>query len=234
MATTTNYGWTTPDDTSLVKDGAAAIRTLGSSVDTTTKALNPSTTLGDIEYRSSTANTNTRLGIGTTGQVLTVNGGVPTWATPASGSTFIGCSAWNTTDYSITNASFTSANYNSEDYDTHGFHSTTTNTSRFTIPSGQAGYYLVWANTYWRHPGTGNAGAANARFLKNGTTSYFTVGVPFSSYSTTTRTGVHLSGVLYLAVGDYVEHQVYQFTGASLDTFSGQEHLNAGITKLGA
>jgi hypothetical protein len=83
MATTTNYGWTTPDDTALVKDGAAAIRTLGSSVDTTTKALNPSTTLGDIEYRSSTANTNTRLGIGTTGQVLTVAGGVPSWATPA-------------------------------------------------------------------------------------------------------------------------------------------------------
>ena len=85
MATTTNYGWTTPDDTSLVKDGAAAIRTLGSSVDTTTKALNPSTTLGDIEYRSSTANTNTRLGIGTTGQVLTVSGGVPTWATASAG-----------------------------------------------------------------------------------------------------------------------------------------------------
>jgi len=85
MATTTNYGWTTPDDTSLVKDGAAAIRTLGSSIDTTTKNLNPSTTLGDIEYRSSSANTNTRLGIGTTGQVLTVSGGVPSWQTSSSG-----------------------------------------------------------------------------------------------------------------------------------------------------
>jgi hypothetical protein len=84
MATTTNYGWTTPDDTALVKDGAAAIRTLGTSVDTTTKALNPSTTLGDIEYRSSTANTNTRLGIGSTGQVLTVAAGVPSWASAAS------------------------------------------------------------------------------------------------------------------------------------------------------
>ena len=88
MATTTNYGWTTPDDTALVKDGAAAIRTLGSSVDTTTKALNPSTTLGDVEYRSSTANTNTRLGIGTTGQVLTVSGGVPSWVTPSGGATY--------------------------------------------------------------------------------------------------------------------------------------------------
>jgi len=85
MATTTNYGWTTPDDTALVKDGASAIRSLGTSVDTTTKNLNPSTTLGDIEYRSSTANTNTRLGIGTTGQVLTVSGGVPAWATAAGG-----------------------------------------------------------------------------------------------------------------------------------------------------
>jgi hypothetical protein len=87
MATTTNYGWTTPDDTALVKDGAAAIRTLGTSIDTTTKALNPSTTLGDIEYRSSTANTNTRLAIGTAGQVLTVNSGAnaPEWATISAG-----------------------------------------------------------------------------------------------------------------------------------------------------
>ena len=79
MATTTNYGWTTPDDSNLVKDGASAIRTLGSSIDTTTKNLNPSTTLGDIEYRSSTANTNARLGIGSAGQFLGISGGVPAW-----------------------------------------------------------------------------------------------------------------------------------------------------------
>ena len=89
MATTTNYGWTTPNDTDLVKDGAAAIRTLGSSVDTTTKNLNPSTTLGDIEYRSATANVNTRLPLGTAGQVLKVNSGAtaPEWATDSSGMT---------------------------------------------------------------------------------------------------------------------------------------------------
>jgi hypothetical protein len=79
MANTTNYNWETPDDTDLVKDGAAAIRTLGSSIDTTTKALNPSTTLGDIEYRSSTANTNARLAIGSNGQILGVSAGVPAW-----------------------------------------------------------------------------------------------------------------------------------------------------------
>ena len=98
MATTTNYGWTTPDDTALVKDGAAAIRTLGSSVDTTTKNLNPETTLADLAYRSSTANVKTRLAIGSTGQVLTVAGGVPTWATPAPASS--GLTHISTTSFS--------------------------------------------------------------------------------------------------------------------------------------
>lgn len=107
MATTTNFGWTTPDDTALVKDGASAIRTLGSSIDTTTKNLNPSTTLGDIEYRSSTANTNTRLAIGTTGQVLTVSGGVPSWATPttAGGMTLLSTTSLSGTSTSITGIS---------------------------------------------------------------------------------------------------------------------------------
>lgn len=105
MATTTNYSWETPDDADLVKDGAAAMRTLGNSIDTTTKALNPSTTLGDIEYRSSTANTNTRLAVGSTGQVLTVAGGVPTWATPASGSFTTG-SSFVATRQQITTATF--------------------------------------------------------------------------------------------------------------------------------
>lgn len=33
MATTSNYGWTTPNDSDAVSQGAAAIRTLGSAVD---------------------------------------------------------------------------------------------------------------------------------------------------------------------------------------------------------
>jgi hypothetical protein len=91
MPTTTNYGWTTPADTDLVKDGAAAIRTLGSSIDTTLKtqidAQIPDsllTTTGDVIYASG-ASTPARLGIGTTGQVLSVSGGVPAWSNPASG-----------------------------------------------------------------------------------------------------------------------------------------------------
>ena len=84
MATTTNYSWTTPDDTDLVKDGAAAIRTLGSSADTTVKNLNPGTTAGDIDYYTS-ATAKARVAIGTAGQVLKVNAGgtAPEWGTTA-------------------------------------------------------------------------------------------------------------------------------------------------------
>jgi hypothetical protein len=82
---TTNYGWPMPTATDLVTDLPADFAAFGQPVDTSLKALNPETTLGDIAYRSATANTNTRLGVGSTGQVLTVSGGVPSWATPAGG-----------------------------------------------------------------------------------------------------------------------------------------------------
>jgi hypothetical protein len=113
MANTTYFGWETPDDTDLVKDGAAAIRTLGQAIDTSLQDLeggttgqvlkknsdtdmdfiwaadsagmtNPMTTTGDTIY-SSSGSTPARLAIGSTGNVLTVAGGVPTWAAPAGG-----------------------------------------------------------------------------------------------------------------------------------------------------
>jgi hypothetical protein len=107
MATTTNYGWTTPDDTALVKDGASAIRTLGTSVDTTTKNLNPQTTLGDIAYRSSTSNVNTRLGIGSTGQVLTVAAGVPAWSSFSGGKVLQVVGATSSTATTIATTTYT-------------------------------------------------------------------------------------------------------------------------------
>lgn len=44
MPTTSNFGWTTPADTDLVKDGAAAIRTLGNGIDTSFIDLKGGTT----------------------------------------------------------------------------------------------------------------------------------------------------------------------------------------------
>jgi hypothetical protein len=39
MANTSNFGWETPDDTDLVKDGALAIRTLAGAIDTSFKGV---------------------------------------------------------------------------------------------------------------------------------------------------------------------------------------------------
>jgi hypothetical protein len=215
MATTTNYSWETPDDTDLVKDGAAAIRTLGSSIDTTTKALNPSTTLGDIEYRSATANTNTRLGIGSSGQVLTVAAGVPSWATPASGAAaFVGCIVRDTTQQTIATATQTKITFNTDVIDTNGFHDTTTNTERFTVPTGFAGKYRISYNTRF-----GDSSATGERFWEvyiNGA-NVTGQGMAASAGATFFGYGVPVCVDLTrnLSVGDYVELQVYQNAGAN-------------------
>jgi hypothetical protein len=116
MATTSAFGWETPDDTDLVKDGAAAIRTLGNSIDTSMSELkggttgqilsktsntdmdftwkndtNPLTTKGDL-YGYST--TNARVAVGTNGHILQADSSAATglsyvgrrWYTLASGS----------------------------------------------------------------------------------------------------------------------------------------------------
>ena len=100
---TTNYGWPMPTATDLVTDLPADFAAFGQPVDTSLKALNPETTLGDIAYRSATSNTNTRLGIGSTGQVLTVAAGVPAWGSAASPA--------NATAFVATNQSTTSTSY---------------------------------------------------------------------------------------------------------------------------
>jgi hypothetical protein len=114
MATTTpSFSWPVPTSSDLVKNGATAIEALGDAIDAsmtdlkggttgqvlakatntdmdftwTTSAAgmtNPMTTTGDTIY-SSSGSTPARLGIGSSGQVLTVAGGVPTWATPSGG-----------------------------------------------------------------------------------------------------------------------------------------------------
>ena len=79
MATTTNYSWTTPDDTDLVKDGAAAIRTLGSAIDTSFAADQGDLLLGG------TSDIFEPLAIGAAATVLTSDGTTASWAAPAAG-----------------------------------------------------------------------------------------------------------------------------------------------------
>lgn len=94
MATTTNYSWTTPDDTDLVKDGAAAIRSLGTAIDSTvfTNAGNAiAKTIvdakGDI-IAATAADTVDILAVGANDTVLTADSSTATglkWAAAAGG-----------------------------------------------------------------------------------------------------------------------------------------------------
>jgi len=102
MATTTNYSWTTPDDTALVKDGAAAIRSLGTAIDTTVfnnaSAAIAKTIVdakGDI-IAATAADTLSRLAVGANGTYLSADSSTATglkWsaisASPTSASSFI-------------------------------------------------------------------------------------------------------------------------------------------------
>ena len=54
MANTTNFNWETPDDTDLVKDGAAAMRTLGNSIDASFVDLKGGTTGQYLKKNTST------------------------------------------------------------------------------------------------------------------------------------------------------------------------------------
>ena len=150
MATTTNYGWDTPDDTDLVKDGASAIRTLGSSVDTTVKNLNPETTAGDISYRSSTTNVNTRLALGTAGQVLQVNSGAtaPEWATISSGGMTLISETVASANSSITFSGI-SGSYKQLMLVWHGVrHSTTGSSFGLRLNNASTGIYLIQGLQY--------------------------------------------------------------------------------------
>lgn len=54
MPSTTNFNWTTPADTDLVKDGASAIRTLGNGIDTSFVDLKGGTTGQVLSKNSNT------------------------------------------------------------------------------------------------------------------------------------------------------------------------------------
>jgi hypothetical protein len=84
--TLTNKTLTTPVIASISNTGTITVPTTTGTLALTSGVINNTltSTTGDTIYASS-ANTPARLAVGSAGQVLTVAGGVPTWATPAAG-----------------------------------------------------------------------------------------------------------------------------------------------------
>jgi len=120
MATSPIFGWEEPDDTDLVKDGAAAIRTLGNAIDTTMGTMVPKTIIdakGDL-IAGTAADTAARLAVGTNGYYLKADSTTATglaWGavTVSSGLTLIARTAFSAVSSQIFDSVFTStyANY---------------------------------------------------------------------------------------------------------------------------
>jgi hypothetical protein len=178
---------------------------------------NPLTTTGDTIY-SSSGTTAARRGIGSTGDVLTVAGGVPTWAAPAGG-TYIGCSAFNSATQGISNATWTALTLDSENFDTTAIHSTSSNTSRMTVPSGKGG---KWLFDGYAEFASNTTGLRAVDLYVNGVSSgpMNRVGSPPATadlFTLTTR------NVFLLAATDYVELFCYQASGGSLNVGSSSQ-----------
>lgn len=152
------------------------------------------TTAGDVLYRNATVPV--RLGIGTAGQVLTVNSGAtaPEWATPSSA--FVGCKVYKSTSQTVSAIStYTALTWDAESFDTNGFHDNSTNNSRITIPTGKSGKYLFNFTA-----AVSTSQVKRIGWYKNG--SRIEIGITTSPNYTG---GTTLSLTENLTAGDYIE-----------------------------
>jgi len=179
------------------------------------------TTTGDIIYASG-ANTPARLGIGSSAQVLTVASGVPSWATPAT-TGFVGCVLVDSTTQSIPNNTATAVTWDSEQIDTNTFHSTATNTSRITIPSGKDGKYLIFGGVAYDNNTTGYR---NTHLYKNGAN----VRIHGMTASAEYPTSQIQTTILDLVATDYLEIFIEQNSGGTRTIYKGNSSIYGTFT----
>jgi hypothetical protein len=189
----------------------------------------PLTTKGDL-YTYST--TDARLAVGTNGHVLTADSVEATglkWVAPAGGA-FVGCAAFRSSGtQSIPTGTITALTLPSEEYDSDAFHDTSTNTSRFTIPSGKGGKYLV--NAFVQ--GALNLGALQQLvFLVNGSvyaSNGYNGGV-FADQRYTADWVAGYSSVISLVATDYLEVALFHLAAGAVNA----QNVRVSITYLGA
>jgi hypothetical protein len=188
-----DYSWVTTDDTNAIQNAIVDAK-------------------GDL-IGATAADTPARLAVGTDGQVLTADSTASTGLKWAAGPTpaFVGCQLSKSADQSISNATFTALTFDTEDIDTDGFHSTVSNTSRITIPSGRAGKYFVTVQSRFESSAIGRRIAA---VYKNGTlmSTFQFETPPGSSGASTIGNGFYAT----FSVSDYIEIFTFQSSGGAL------------------
>jgi len=206
---TNPFSWQMPTPTDLVTDLPADFEVFGQAV---------ATSLADL------------LG-GTTGQVLSKNSNTDmdfVWAAASTTPTYLGVSAHKNTNQTLSNATFTAITLEAESFDTDAFHSTSTNTSRFTVPTGKGGKYLVSGVVAYAFNATGSRIAA---VYKNGSLVNYS-SVLQAATAGSSGTYVPISFVISLVAGDYVEVFGYQASGGDLNVVFGGSGTEAQATNL--
>jgi hypothetical protein len=150
------------------------------------------------------------------------------WQAPAAAA-FAGCSLYASANISVANDSSPILTWDSERFDTDSFHSTVSNTSRITIPSGKGGKYLFMAT---------GAYAANANgyrafsIFKNGSNYlYFD---QIADLSATIAPFIHGATILEASAGDYFELGTNQTSGGNLNFLGSITYNEFSCVYLGA
>lgn len=150
----------------------------------------------------------TELTVGSNNTVLTADSTTASglkWAAASSSTpTFVGCSIQRTnTSTAITANTEYIVLFPTEEYDTDAFHSTSSNTSRITIPTGKGGKYLVVATA---SNGLSTVGSyAELQIWKNGS-KYLDSGIREGRVVRTNGATIFTYAIIVnLAAGDYIE-----------------------------
>lgn len=168
------------------------------------------------------------LAVGSNTQVLTADSTTATglkWA--AAGSSFKGVLCTKSASQSISNATWTAITYDTEVYDTDNFHSTSSNTSRLTVPTGLGGYYLIT----WGMTASNGDVAQNCKLYVNTTdwgSFYFAKN---NANGLAVSTG---SVIINLSAGDYIEQQVYSGAMSIDSNAQNSRPTRFGMQYLGA
>jgi hypothetical protein len=175
------------------------------------------------------ADTPARLAVGANDTVLTADSSTAIglkWAAPTAPA-FVGCLLTNAGSQTIAYNSATELLFDTERIDTDGFHSTSSNTGRITIPSGKGGKYLVHYRAAFAANTTGDRGYY---LYKNGST----IDAGYTGGMASGVTDNHYSTILDLAVGDYLQFYLLQtISSTGTLTVYGNTTLLQGVTQFG-
>lgn len=135
------------------------------------------------------------------------------FGTGSGSATFVGARAYNSAVQNLANNTATAVTFDTELFDTDTIHSTASNTSRFTVPSGKGGKWRFTTNIAFAANATGWRGIY---LFKNGTTKIIGSAMrhlPTSGASTSCVTSVTID----LVATDYIEVYAIQTSGGALD-----------------